>query len=157
MSDSPQEIATAEHQPRRIVALQSSSRVWLFAIPWTAAYQAFLFLTSSQSLLRFMSIESVMLSSHLILCRLLLFLPSVFPSIGVFSNELAKVIWTPVSVLPINIQHWFPLGLTGLSSLLIQGTLKSLLQHYNSKASVLQCSIFFMVQLSHLYRTTGKT
>ena len=119
--------------------------------------------TNSQSLQRLMSIKSVMPSNHLILCHLLLLLPSIFPSIRVFSNELALCIrWSKYwsisfSISPSN-------EYSGLSSfridwfdlLDVQGTLKSL-QHYNSKASVLQCSALFMVQLSHSYMTTGKT
>ena len=126
--------------------------------PWTAAHQASLSFTMSQSLLKFMSIESVMLSNHLILCHPLLLLPSIFPSIGVFSNELALHIrwqkcWS-FSISPSNKYSelislkidWFHLA--------VQGTLKSLLQHYSSKASVLRSSAFFMVQLSQLYMTT---
>ena len=102
-------------------------------------------------------------SNHLILCNPLLFPPSIFPSIRVFSNESVLCIRWPstgasvsTSVLPINIQDWFPLGLIGLISLQSKG-FASLLQHHSSKASVLQCSTFFMVQLSHPYMTTGKT
>ena len=120
--------------------------------PWTAALQASLPFTISQSLLKLMSIESMMPSNHLILCCPLL-LPSVFPSIRVFSNEFftsgSQSIGASASasVLPMNIQ--------GLTSLLSKG-LSSLLQHDSSKASVLQCSAFFLVQLSHPYMTTGK-
>ena len=119
----------------------------------------------SQSLLRLMSIDLVMLSNHFILCCPLLLLPSIFPSIRVFSNKLALCIRQPEYwrvlklqhlVLPMNIQDWFPSGWTGLISLQSKGLSKSLLQHHNSKASVLQCSTFFMVQLSHLSMTTGK-
>ena len=118
--------------------------------------------TISQSLLRFMYTDSVMLSSHLIFCHPLLFLPSIFPSIRVFSNELAlrtkKPKYWNFSISRSNEYSglisfrvdWFDL-------LAIQGTLESLLQHYNLKASILQCSAFLMVQLSHLYMTTGKT
>ena len=133
------------------------------ATPWTTACQASLSLTISLSLLKLMSVESVMPSSHLILCCPLLLLPSVFPSIRVFSNELVLCIRWP--------KHWpfsFSISLSreysGLISsridrfdlLAVQGTLKSLLQHYNSKA-ILKHSAFFMVQLSHLYRTARKT
>ena len=118
--------------------------------------------TISQSLLIVMSIESVMSSNHLILCRPLLHLPSIFPSIRVFSNESALHIRcqsteasASVSILPINIQGWFLLGLTGLTSL--QSKVKSLLQHHNSEASILWHSAFLMVQFSHPYMTTGKT
>ena len=144
-------------------SVQSLSRVRLFATPWTAACQASLSITNSQSLPKPMSIESVMPSSHLILCRPLLLLPSIFHSIRVFSNESAlRIRWPNIgisasaSILPMNIQDWFPLGLTGLNTLL-QGTLKSLLQHHSSKPSILRRSAFFIVQLSHPYMITGKT
>ena len=139
--------------------VQSLSRVRLFATPWTTARQASLSITNSQSSPKPMSTESVMPSNHLILCRPLLLLPSIFLSIRVFSNQLffesvdqnigASAL---ASVLPGNIQGWFPLGLTAA-----QGTLKSLLQQHSSKASIPQHSAFFMVQLSHPYMTTGKT
>ena len=126
-----------------VVVVQSLSCVHLFATSWTAACQASLFITNSQSLLKLMSIESVMPSNHLIFCRPLLLLPSIFPSIRVFSSESACHIngqssgaSTSVSVFPVNIQGSFPLGLTGLISLLSKGTLKSF-QHHNSKASIL--------------------
>ena len=130
--------------------------VQLFVTPWTDAHQASLFKTNSQSLLKFMSIESVMPSSHLILCRPLLLLPSIFPSIRVFSNESVLHIRWPkywsfsFSISPSNEY----LGLISfridwLDLLAVQGTLKSLLQHHSSKASILQHSAFFMVQLSH--------
>ena len=114
------------------------------------------------SLLKLVSIESGMPSNHLILCRPLLFPPSIFPSIKVFSNESVfasggQSIGVSASVLPMNIQDWCPLGCTGLDLLAVQGTLKSLLQHHSSKGSVLWCSAFFIVQLSHRYMTTGKT
>ena len=133
------------------------------ATPWTAARQASLSITNSQSLLKLMSIELVMPSSHLILCRPLLLLPSIFPSIRVFSNESVLHIRWPeywsfsFSISPSNnIQDWFPLGLTGWTSLQSKG-LSSLLQHHNSKASILWHSAFFIVQLSHPYMPTGKT
>ena len=133
-------------------------------IPWTAVHQAFLSFTISWSLLRFVSIESVMLSSHLILCFPLILLPSIFPSIRVFSSELAFHIRCPkywsfsFSISPSNDYSelvciridWFDL-------LAVKGTLKRLLQHHNSEASILQHSAFFMVQFSHPYMTTGKT
>ena len=130
--------------------------------PWTTAYQAPLSFTISWSLFKFMSTESVMLSNHLILCRPLLLLPSIFPSFKVFSNELALCIRWPkywnFSISPYNEYpelisfriDWFDL-------LAMQGTLKSLLQHHSSKASILQCSAFFMVHLSHLFMNIGKT
>ena len=111
-----------------ISSVQSLSRVWLFATPWTAAHQASLSITSSQSLLKLMSIESVMPSSHLILCHLLLLLPSVFPSIKVFSNQSVLHIRWPEYwsmnewiFITMNIQDWFPLGLTGWISLQFKG------------------------------------
>ena len=132
--------------------------------PWTAALQASLSITNSQGLLKIMSIKSVMPSNHLILCRPLLLPPSIFPSTRVFSNESALHIrWPKYSSFSFNIspsnEH---LGLISfrmdwLDLLAIQGTLKSLLQHHSSKASVLRCSAFFIVQLSHPYMTTGKT
>ena len=132
--------------------------------PWTAARQASLSMTNCQSLLKLMSIVSVMPSNHLILYRPLLLLTSVFPSIRVFSNELVlRIRWQKYwsfsfSISPSN-KH---LGLISfrmdlLDLVAIQGTLKSLLQHHSSKASVLQCSAFFIVQLSHPYMSTGKT
>ena len=136
----------------------------LFATPWTTARQAPLSFTISQSFLRLMSSESMMPSNHFILCHPLLLLPSISPSIRVFSNELAlHITWSKYwscsfSISPSNDY----LGLISLridwfDFLAAQGTLKSLLQHHNSKASILWCSAFFMVQLSHLYMTTGKT
>ena len=139
------------------------SCVQLFATPWTAAPQASLSFTNSQSLLKLMSIESVMPSNHLILFCTLLLPPSTFPIIRVFSNESVLHsggqnigVSASASVLPMDIQDGFPLGLTGLISLAVQGTLKSLLQHHSSKASIHLCSAFFMVQLAHPYMTTGK-
>ena len=128
--------------------------------PWTAARQASLSITISQSLLKFMFIESVMPSNHFIFCHPLLLLPSIFPSIRVFSNESCGQIIrasASASVLPMNIQDLFSLGLIGFDLLAVQGTFKSLLQHQSSKASIIWCSSFFMVQLSHPYMTTGKT
>ena len=147
------------------VVVQSLSRVSPFGVssctPWTIAWQGSLFFTISQSLLKHMSIESVMPSNHLLLCRPFLLLPSIFPSTKVFSNELALHIRWPkfgasasASVLPMNNQSWFPLLLTGLISLLSKG-FSSLL--YSSKTSIFQCSVFFMVQLSHPYMTIRKT
>ena len=142
----------------------SLSRVWLFATPWTAPCQASLSITNSWSLLRLMSIESMMPSNHFILCCPLLFLPSIFPSIRVFPNESALRIRWPkywsfsFSISPSN-------EYSGLISfrmdwhdlLAVQGTLKSFLQHHSSKVTILQCTAFFMVQFSHPYLTTGKT
>ena len=131
----------------------------LFATPRTAARQASLSITNSRRLLRIMSIESVMPSNHLILSCPLLLLPSVFPSIRVFSSEFFASSGysigasTSASGLPMNIQDWFPLVFDLLTA---QGTLKSLFQHHSSKPSILQCLAFFMVQLPHPYITTGK-
>ena len=140
------------------------SHVQLFATPWTAARQACLSITNSWSLLKLMSIESVMPSSHLILCRPLLLLPSIFPSIRVFSNESALCIRWPkywsfsFNISPSN-EHsgLISFRMDWLDLLAVQGTLKSLLQHYSSKASIFPCSAFFILQLSHPYMTTGKT
>ena len=139
------------------------SCVWLFATPLTAAHQASLSITNSWSLLKLMSMVSVMPSNHLILCRSLLLQPSVLPRIRVFPDESVLYIRWPkywvsasASVLPMNIQDWFPLGYTGLISLQSKGLL-SLLQHHSSKSSILWCSAFFTVQLSHPYMTTRKT
>ena len=131
----------------------SLSRIWLFATSWTAACLASLSITSSRRLLKLISIESVMPLNH-ILCHPLLLLPSVFPSIRVFSNESVLRIrwpkfWSFSFSIPMNTQDWFPLGWTGWSSLLSKGLSKSLLQHHSSKASILLRSAFFIVQLSH--------
>ena len=146
-----------------VSVVQSLSCVQLFATPWIAARQASLFITNSQSLLKLMSVKLVMPSNHLILCCPLL-LPSVFPSIRIFSSESVLYIRWPkywsfsFRISPSNEYSalisfridWFDL-------LAVQGTLKSLLQHHNLKASALQHSAFFVVQLSHPYMTTGKT
>ena len=130
---------------------------------WTTECQASLFITISQSLLKLMSVESVMPLNHIILCYPLLLLPSIFPSIRVFSNESVLCIrWPKYWGFSFNISpsHEHP-GLTSfrmdwLDPLAVQGTLKRLLQHHSSKASILQHSAFFIVQLSHPYMTTGK-
>ena len=132
------------------------------ATSWTAARQASLSFTISWSLLKLMSIELVIPSNYLILCCLLLLLPSIFPSIRVFPNESApcsggQSIEASASVLPVTIQGWFTLGLKCFDFLAVHKTLKSLLQHHNLKAWILWHSAFFMVQLSHLYMTTKKT
>ena len=145
-------------------SVQSLSRVWLFATPWTTAYQASLPITNSQSLLKLMSIESVMPSNHLILCRPLLLLPSISPSIRVFSNESSLHVRWPkywgfsFHISPSN-EHsgLISFRMDWLDLLTVQGTLQSHLQHHTSKASVLQHSAFFIVYLSHPYMTTGKT
>ena len=147
-----------------ISSVQSLSRVRLFVTPWTVACQASLSFTNSQSLLKLMSIESVMPSNHLILCCLLLLQPSFLPSIRAFSNESVLCIRWPkywsfsFSISPSNeYSGLIFFRMDWLDFLAVQGTLKSLLQHHCSKASILQHSAFFMVQLSHPYMTTGKT
>ena len=135
---------------------------WLLVTPWTAAHQASLSITNSQSLLKLMSIESVMPSNHLILCHPLLLPPSIFPSIRVFSKEPFLCIrWAKYWSFSISLSNEYS-GLISfrmdcLDLLAIQGALKSLLQHHSSKISFIPCSAFFMVQLSHPYITTGKT
>ena len=130
--------------------------------PWTAACQASLSFTVSQSCLKLMSIESVVPSNHLILCCPFILLPSIFPSARVFSNELALNIRWPkywsftFSISPSNVRLMLSFKTDWFYLLAVQGTLKSLLQHHKSKASIFHCSLFFMVQLSHLYMTTGK-
>ena len=145
-------------------SVQSLSRVWLSETPWTAAYQASLAITNSWSLVKPMSIESVMLSNHLILCCPLLLLPSVFPRIRVFSNgSVLHIRWPKYWSFSFSISSsneysglvsfridWFDL-------LAVEGTLKSHLQHHSSKASIIQHSAFTVVQLSHPYMTTGDT
>ena len=145
-------------------SVQLLSCVQLFATPWTAVHQASLSIISAQSLLKLMSIKSVMLSNHLILCRPILLPPSIFPNNRVFSNESVLCIRWP--------KYWsfsFSISLSNeyselisfridcLDLLAVQGTLKSLLQHHSSKASIVWWSAFFIVQLSHPYMTTGKT
>ena len=145
-------------------SVQSLSRVQLFATPWTAAHQASLSITNSQSSLKPMSIESVMPSNHLILCRPLLLLPSIFPSIRVFSKESALSIRWPkywsfsFNVSPSNeYSGLVSFKMDWLDLLAGQRTLKNLLQHHSSQASILRCSALFIVQLSHPCMTTGKT
>ena len=147
----------------KILSVQSLSCVWLFAIPWTTALQASLSITNSRSLLTIMSIESVMPSNHLILCHPLLLLPSIFPSIRVFSNESVLLIRWPkywgfsFSISPSNeYSGLIFFRINWLDLLAVQGTLESLFQHHSSKASILQHSAFFTFQLSHPYMTTGK-
>ena len=146
-----------------VVIIQLLSRVWLFFTPWTAARQASLSITNSENLLKLMSTESAMASNHLILCSLLCLL-SFFSSIRVFSKELVLCImwpkyWSFSFSISLSNEHsglvsfkidWFDL-------LAVRATLKSLLQHHSSKASILQRSAFFIVELSHSYITTGKT
>ena len=149
---------------RQIRSDQSLSCVQLFATPWITARQASLSITNSQSSLRLTSIESVMPSSHLILCRPLLLLPPIPPSIRVFSNESTLHIRWPkywsfsFSIIPSKeIPGLISFRMDWLDLFAIQGTLKSLLQHHSSKASILWRSAFFTVQLLYPYMTTGKT
>ena len=147
-----------------IFTLSSVTQSCLFVTPWTAACQASLSITNSRSLLKLMSIESVMPSNHLILCCPLLLLPSVIPTIRVFSNESTLHIRWPkywsfsFNISPSNeYSGLIFFRMDWLYLLAVQGALKSLLQHHNSKASILQHSAFFIVQLSHPHMTTGKT
>ena len=145
-------------------SVQSLSCVWLFVTPWTTARQPSLTISNSWSLPKPMSIVLVMPSNHFILCRPLLLLPSIFPGIRVFSNESALLIRWPknwrfsFNISPSN-EHpgLISFRMDWLDLLAVQGTLKSLLQHHSSKASILWHSAFFIVQLSHPYMTTGKT
>ena len=155
------------HVISQFSSVQLLSRVQFFATPWTAGCQAFLSITSSWSLLKLMSIESMMPSNHLVLCRPLLLLPSIFPSIRVFfffpNKSVLHIRWPKYWSFSFNIspsnEHsgLISFGMDWLDPLAVQGTLKSLLQHHSSKASILWCSAFFIVQLSHPYMTTGKT
>ena len=151
--------ASSTHKSHIVLLLLSSvqllSRVQLFVTPWTAACQASLSITNSRSLFKLISTESVMPSNHLILCRPLLLPPSIFPSISVFkwvssSHQVAKV-------LEFQLQHQSFQWILRTDLLSVQGTLKSLLQHHSSKASIPRHSAFFIVQFSHPYMTTGKT
>ena len=155
-----------EHQPKEGNSVQFCSVTQLcltLCEPWTAARQASLSITNSWSLLKLMSIESVIPSNHLILCRPLLLPPSIFPSIRVLSNESVLLIRWPkywsfsLNISPSNEHPGLISFRMDWMDLAVQGTLKSLLQHHSSKASVLQCSAFFVVQLSYPYMTTGKT
>ena len=144
--------------------VQFSCSVQLFVTPWIAAYQASLSIINSRSLLRLMSIESVMPSNHLIFCRPLFLLPSIFPSIRVFSNvSVLHIKWPKYWNFSFSISPSYEYSglisfrMDWLDLLAVQGTLKSLLQHYFSKASILLRLAFLIVQLSHPYMTTGKT
>ena len=143
--------------------VQSLSRVWLFVTPWIAARQASLSITNSQRSPKLMSIESVMPSSHLILCRPLLLLPPIPPSIRVFqwvnsSHEVAKILEFQLSISPSKDHpRLISFRMDWLDLLAVKGTLKNLLQHNSSNPSIFRCSAFFTVQLSHPYMTTGKT
>ena len=157
-------VAAASCTMTQFSSVQLLSHVRLFETSWTAAQQASLSINKSQSLLKLMSIELVMPSNHLILCRPILLPPSIFPSIRVFSNEsVLRIRWPKYwsfsfSISPSNeYSGLISFRMDWLNLLAVQGTLKSLLQHYGSKASVLWCSAFFIVQLSHPYMTTGKT
>ena len=145
-------------------SVQSLSHVRLSATPWIAACRASLSITNSQSLPKLMSTELVIPYNHLVLCCPLLLQPSIFPSIRVFSSESALLIkWTNYWSFSFNIspsnEHpgLISFRMDWLDLLAVQGTLKSLLKHHSSKASILRCSAFFTVQLSHPYMTTGKT
>ena len=155
---------TSIWQVMRLSSAQSLSRVRLFVTPWPAAGQTFLFITNSQSLLKLMSIELVMPFSRLILCWSLLLPSSIFPSIRVFSNAAALHIRWPkywsfsFSISPsTKYSELIAFRMDSLDLLAAQGTFKILLQHQSSKASILWCSAYFIVQLSHPYMTTGKT
>ena len=143
-------------------SVQSLSHIQLFATPWTAACQASLYITNSRSLLKLTSIDSVMPFDHLILCHPLLLLPPIFPSIRVFSNEsVLRIRWPKYWSFSINPSNEYS-GLISIKIdrfdlLAVQGTLKGLLQHHSSKASILWCAAFFIVQLSYPNMTTGKT
>ena len=147
-----------------ICSVQLLSHVQLFVTPWTAACQASLSIANSWSLLKLVSIESVMPSNHLILCHPLLLLPSIFPSIRVFSNQsVLRIRWPKYwsfsfSISPSNeYSGLISFRMDWLDLLAVQGILKSLRQHHSSKASILRRSAFFTVQFSHPYTTTGKT
>ena len=147
-----------------VIVVQLLSRVRIFVTAWTAACQASLSVTNSQSSLELMSTESIMPSNHLILCCPLLLLPSIFPSVGVFSSESAHHIRWPkywsfsFSISPFNeYSRLISFSMDWLDLLAVQGTLKSLFQNHSSKVSILQCSALFMVQLSPAYMSTGKT
>ena len=156
-------IMTVSHDiDKIIIIIQLISGVWLFGTPWNAARQASLSFTISQSLLKCMSVESMMPSNHL--CCLFILLPWIFPSIRGFSNESSLCIKWPeygsfcFNISPFNVCSWLiSFRIDWFDPLAVQGTLKSLLQHHSSKASILWCSAFFIVQLSHPYMTIRKT
>ena len=152
------------HTSAQLVSQFSLYCVWFFTTPWTAARQTSLSITNSQSLLKLMSIGAEMPSNHLILCCPLLLLPSIFPSIRVSSNESVLFIRWPkhwsfsFSTSPSNeYSRLISFRMDWLDLLAVQGTLKSLLQYHSSKASILQCSAFIIVQLSQPYMATGTT
>ena len=155
------ELLSRIYKTTQFSSIQSLSCVWLFVTPWIEARQASLSITNSRSSLRLTSIQSVMLSSHLILCRSLLLLPPIPPSIRVFSNESTLRMRWPrywsfsFSIIPSKeIPGLISFRMDWLDLLAVQGTLKTLLQHHNSKASILWRSAFFTVQLSHPYMCT---
>ena len=157
-------VSVVQQSQSAISSVQSLSCVQLFATPWNAACQASLSITNSQSFLKLKSIELVMPSNHVILCHPLLLLPSIFPSIRVFSNKsVLHVRWPKYWSFSLNISPFneyselISFRMDWLDLLAVRGTLKSLLQHHSSKASILQCSVFFIVQISHPYMTTGET
>ena len=147
----------------RYSSVQSLSRVRLFLTPWIAACQASLSITNSRSSLKLMFIELLMPSSHLILCHPLFLLPPILPNIRVFSNESTlRMRWPKywsfsLSISPSNEHLGLIFRMDWLDLLAVQGTLKSLLQHHSSKASILPRSALLIVQLSHPYMTTGET
>ena len=151
------------HPEKDSQSVQSLGCVQLIATPWTAACQTSLSITNSWSLLKLMSNKSVMLSNHLIVCCSLLLLPSIFPSTRVFSNRSDLHIKWPkhwsfsVSIHPSDEYSELIFRIDWFDFLAVQATLKSLLQYHSSKASITRCSVFFMVQLSHPYMTSGKT
>ena len=154
----------AEVESVQFSSFQLLSGIRLFATPWTGIRQASLSITNSRSLLKFMTIESVMPSNHLILCHALLLLLLIFPSIRVFCNEsVLHIKWPKYWSFSFSISPSFEYSglisfrMDWLDLLAVQGTLSSLLQHHSSKSSVLQCSTFFIVQFSHPYMTTRKT
>ena len=157
--------STTGTQVKSYHSVQSLSHVLLFVSPWTTTCQVSMSIINVQSLLKLMSIKSVMSSNHLILCRPLLLLPSILPSNRVFSDELVLCIWWPkywsfsFSISPSNeYSGLISFRKDWLDLLAAHGALKSLLQHHSSKASILQCSgFFFIVQLSYQYMITGKT
>ena len=147
-----------------VVVAESLNCVWLFVTPWTVAHQASLSFTISWNMLKFMFVELVMLSNHLILCHSFFLLSLILPSIRVFSSESALHIRWPkewsfsVSISPSNeYSGLISVKIDEFDLLAVQGSLKSLLQHHSSKASILRCSAIFIVQFSHLYMTSGKT
>ena len=160
--DEKNNLSQVQRKTLYIDSVQLLSHVWLFATQWIATHQASLSITNSWSLLKLMPIESVMPSSHLILCCPLLLLPSIPPSTRVFTNESTLHMRWPkywsfsFSISPSN-EHLISFRMDWLDLLAVQGMLKRLLQHHSSKALIFWCSAFFTVQLSHPYMTTGKT